>query len=63
MSFVYEQTTPKKDWCIKHGLNGFPKITVVDIYGVTYYPPVTYIDSANVVVHCGALFSGSAYLT
>lgn len=60
-TFVYEQTQPSNEWHIKHDLNKYPAVTVVDSAGTEVIGAVDYIDLNNVVLTFIGAFSGRAF--
>lgn len=61
-TFVFTQAVPADRWVIKHGLNKYPSVTVVDTAGSVVIGDVDYIDINNVVVSFNGIFAGKAYL-
>ena len=61
-TFVYTQQTASNDWEIKHDLNKFPSVTVIDSAGTKVQGEVTYTDSNNISITFSSAISGKAYL-
>lgn len=60
--FIYNQTTPSDRWEIKHNLNKFPSITVVDSAGSVVIGEYEFVDSSTVICSFSGAFSGICYL-
>ena len=60
-TFVYDQVTPATTWTVRHGLNKFPSITVVDTAKSVVVGNYTYVDNNNVILEFSAPFAGKAY--
>lgn len=61
-SFEFTQATAASIWNIKHNMNKYPSVSIVDSGGNIIYGDVEYIDLNNCVCHFSAPFSGKAYL-
>lgn len=61
-SFEFAQATAASVWNIKHDMNKYPSVSIVDSGGNVIYGDVEYIDLNNCVCHFSAPFSGKAYL-
>lgn len=61
-TFVYTQVISTAVWSIRHSLNKYPDVTVVDSINRMMQGEVTYVDMNNVVVSFTGPFSGMAYL-
>ena len=61
-SFEFTQATAASVWNIKHNMNKYPSVSIVDSGGNVIYGDVEYIDLNNCVCHFSAPFSGKAYL-
>ena len=61
-SFEFTQATAANVWNIKHNMNKYPSVSIVDSGGNIIYGDVEYIDLNNCVCHFSAPFSGKAYL-
>lgn len=61
-TFVYVQQSASKTWTIKHDLNKFPSITVIDSAGTKVQGEVVYTDINNITISFSSAFSGKAYL-
>lgn len=60
-TFVYEQNLPASVWNVKHDLEKYPAVTVVDSAGTEVIGAVDYIDLNNVVLTFVGAFSGKAF--
>lgn len=60
--FVYSQEDSIDVWDIKHDLNKFPSVTIVDSAGSVVVGDIDYVDENNVRVSFSSQFSGKAYL-
>lgn len=61
-SFEFTQATAASVWNIKHNMNKYPSVSIVDSGGNIIYGDVEYIDLNNCVCHFSAPFSGKVYL-
>jgi hypothetical protein len=61
-TYEYTQSTASTEWSIKHNLNKFPSVTVIDSSGGGVVGSVNYIDVDNLTITFSAAFSGKAYL-
>lgn len=61
-TFVYNQTTPSDTWEIKHSLNKFPSVTIVDSAGSAVVGEYEFIDENTVICTFSGAFSGVCYL-
>ena len=60
-TFVYNQVTSSEIWEVKHNLDKYPAVTVVDSGGSVVIGEVVYIDKNNVRITFTSAFSGKAY--
>lgn len=60
-NLVFTQATPSATWRVKHGLNKYPAVTIVDTAGSVVVGNIDYIDANNVVISFGSAFAGKAY--
>lgn len=60
-TFVYNQTISSNVWEIKHDLDKYPAVTVVDSGGSVVIGEVVYIDKNNVRITFTSAFGGKAY--
>lgn len=60
--FVYEQGVASDTWVIKHNLNKYPSVTVVDTAGNQFIPAVKYIDENKCIVTMNGATKGKAFL-
>lgn len=60
--FLFVQAIASDVWEIKHDLNKYPSVTVVDSADSVVIGDVTYIDENNVRLTFSDAFSGKAYL-
>lgn len=61
-TFVFTQSTASNRWVIKHDLNKYPCVSVVDTGNNVVVGQVEYIDLNNCVCTFTSAFSGKAYL-
>lgn len=62
VSFDFTQGIPSALWTIKHDLNKFPSVTVVNESKEVMIGNIKYIDKDNITITFSAAFSGYAYL-
>lgn len=60
-NYVHEQLSASKQWYIKHNLNKFPSVTIVDSGNNTVTGEISYIDANNILLSFSAEFTGKAY--
>lgn len=60
-TFVYDQTVPSSEWHVKHDLDKYPAVTVVDSAGTEVIGAIDYIDLNNVILTFTGAFSGRAF--
>ena len=60
-TFIYDQDTPSDTWRIRHNLDKYPSITVVDSSGEEVIGAVEYVDVNNVILIFIGAFSGRAF--
>lgn len=60
-TFVYNQAISSNVWEIKHDLDKYPAVTVVDSGGSVVVGEIVYIDKNNVRITFTSAFSGKAY--
>lgn len=58
--YVHIQSMPASVWTVRHGLNKYPAVTVVDSAGTEVIGAVEYIDVNNVQLTFVGEFSGKA---
>ena len=61
-TFVYIQAVSSDVWEIKHNLNKYPAVTVVDSGNSVVIGEIVYIDKNNIRITFTSAFSGKAYL-
>ena len=61
-NYVYFQDVASDLWEIKHNLDKFPSVTVIDSAGSEVIGEVEYIDSNNLKIKFAGGFSGKATL-
>lgn len=61
-TYVFEQKVASTLWHIKHNLNKFPSVTVVDSAGSIVVGEVIYIDKEILEISFSGGFSGVCYL-
>ena len=60
-TFAYNQAISSNVWEIKHDLDKYPAVTVVDSGGSVVIGEIVYIDKNNVRITFTSAFSGKAY--
>lgn len=60
-AFVHTQNTPSDEWTVKHDLDKYPAVTVVDSANSVVVGECQYIDKNTVVLRFKGAFSGKAY--
>lgn len=60
--YVHKQNEASATWVIKHDLNKFPSVTIVDTSETIVYGDVTYESTSEIKVTFTAAFGGKAYL-
>lgn len=60
--FLFVQAIASDVWEIKHDLNKYPSVTIVDSADSVVIGDVVYIDENNVRLTFSGAFSGKAYL-
>ena len=60
-TFVYTQAVSSDVWEIKHNLDKYPAVTVVDSGGSVVVGEIVYIDKNNIRITFASAFSGKAY--
>lgn len=60
-TFAYNQAISSNVWEIKHDLDKYPAVTVVDSGGSVVIGEIVYIDKNNVRITFASAFSGKAY--
>ena len=61
-TYIFKQNQASDRWEIKHNLNRYPSVTVVDTAGTVVIGGVQYIDANNILCTFSSPFSGTAYL-
>lgn len=61
-TYTYYQITPSDNWVIKHNLNRYPSVTIVDSSGNVVVGEVKYIDNNTINISFVGVFAGTAYL-
>ena len=61
-TFIFEQGISSDVWEIKHNLNKYPSVAVVDSAGNEMIAEVIYNDLNNITIRTGAPFKGKAFL-
>ena len=61
-NFVFTQATASTLWKIKHNLNKFCSVSVVDSAGSIVIGDISYIDKGNIEISFSTAFAGKAYL-
>ena len=60
--YHFRQTSPSREWKIKHDLEKFPNAKIIDTLKQLCFGDVYYDDINNVTIKFGAAESGDAYL-
>ena len=60
-TFVYAQAVSSDVWEIKHNLDKYPAVTVVDSGNSVVIGEIVYIDKNNIRITFTSAFSGKAY--
>jgi len=60
--FMFKQNVPSDVWHVKHNLDKYPSVTVVDSAENVVVGEVTYVDNNNLIIHFTSAFSGKAYM-
>ena len=60
--FVFNQSTPSKEWVINHPLKKFPSVSVIDSANSVVVGSVTYVSNNQIIINFVSPFSGKAYL-
>jgi hypothetical protein len=63
VAFRHNQGISSNTWSIKHNLNFYPNVTVVDSAGTIVEGEISYTNPNSLVLHFQAAFSGNAYLS
>mgnify|MGYP000025788562 FL=1 len=61
-NFVFTQSVPSTTWTIRHDLDKYPSVSVVNINNILMYGDITYIDTNNLEIKFSSGFSGKAYI-
>lgn len=61
-TYTYYQITPSDNWVIKHNLNRYPSVAIVDSSGNVVVGEVKYIDNNTINISLVGAFAGTAYL-
>lgn len=62
LNYVHNQDVASATWKVKHNLNKFGSVTVVDSANSLIYGDVQYIDMNNLEIYFSAPFTGKAYI-
>ena len=60
--FTFNKNIASEKWEIKHNLNKYPSVTVVDSADTVVYGNIEYIDSNKLIITFSDGFAGKAYL-
>lgn len=60
--YLFNQVSASNKWYIKHNLNKYPSVTIVDSAENVVVGEVQYINNNELTVYFTAPFSGRAYL-
>ena len=61
-TYIYEQGVASAEWEIKHNLNRYPSVTIVDSSGNVFHPAVQYVDENTCIIMMNGATTGKAYL-
>lgn len=61
-TYIHSQDASSDTWNVKHNLNKYPSVTVIDSGDNVVYGDVKYIDKNNLQINFSAAFGGKAYL-
>ena len=61
-NYIHEQKASSSSWNIKHNLNKYPSVIVIDSAGTEVRGDINYIDKNNITINFSADFTGKAYL-
>ena len=61
-NFIYDQTTPSKEWGILHNLNKKPSVTVTDSAGTVVEGSIVINDGVRLLIKFNVPFTGTAIL-
>lgn len=61
--YIHDQMTASKKWIIKHNLEKYPSITVVDSADSVVVGDITYTSLNSVEISFAAMFCGKAYFS
>ena len=61
-TYIHNQDVSSDTWNVKHNLNKYPSVTVIDSGDNVVYGDVKYIDKNNLQINFSAAFGGKAYL-
>lgn len=62
LNYTHIQITPSSEWVIKHNLNKYPSISIVDSGGNIVIGDISYMDMNEARITFTTEFSGKAYL-
>lgn len=63
VAFNHQQGVSSDTWTIRHNLNFYPNVTVVNSAGTIVEGEITYTNKNSLVLHFQSAFSGNAYLS
>lgn len=63
VAFNHQQGVSRDTWTIRHNLNFYPNVTVVDSAGTIVEGEITYTNKNSLVLNFQSAFSGNAYLS
>ena len=63
VAFNHQQGISSNTWVIRHNLNFYPNVTVVDSAGTIVEGEITYTNRNSLVLTFQSAFSGNAYLS
>ena len=63
VAFNHQQGVSSDTWTIRHNLNFYPNVTVVNSAGTIVEGEITYTNKNSLVLNFQSAFSGNAYLS
>lgn len=61
-SYIHNQISSDCKWEIRHSLNKYPSVSIVDSAGSIVFGDVEYVDQNFIIIYFTSAFSGKAYL-
>lgn len=63
VAYNHQQGVSSNTWTIRHNLNFYPNVTVVNSAGTIVEGEITYTNKNSLVLNFQSAFSGNAYLS